>query len=71
MSVDIEQIEAMRTQTAAQIESLLATSGPTITIAGVETAWAPLVGSLRDTLDWCDRKLAEYQPYEVRSEGRG
>jgi hypothetical protein len=71
MSVDIEQIEAMRTQTAAQFESLLATSGPTITVGGVEMAWAPLAASLRDTLDWCDRKLAEYQPYEVRSEGTG
>jgi hypothetical protein len=59
MSVDIEQIEAMRTQTAAQIESLLAPSGPTITVGGVEMAWGPLVASLRDTLDWCDHNLAE------------
>jgi hypothetical protein len=68
MSVDIQQIEAMRDQTAAQIESLLATVGPTITVNGTQVPWAPLLRDLRGTLDWCDRKLAEYQPYEVRSQ---
>jgi hypothetical protein len=68
MSVDIQQIEAIRSQTAEQIESLLATVGPTITVNGTEVPWAPLLSSLRSTLDWCDRKLAEYQPYEVRSQ---
>ena len=71
MSVDVTQIEAIRAQTIAQIEDLLATSGPTITVNGTEVAWAPLLGNLRSTLDWCDRKLAEYQPFEVRSEGSG
>ena len=70
MSVSIQQIEAMQADTASQIESLLATSGPTITVNGTEVVWAPLLGNLRSMFDWCDRKLAEYQPYEVRSEGR-
>jgi len=68
MSVDIQQIEAIRTQTAAQIEDLLAISGPTITVNGTEVPWAPLLRDLRSTLDWCDRKLAEYQPFEVQSQ---
>jgi len=58
----------MRATTAAQIESLLATVGPTITVNGTQVAWAPLLRDLRGTLDWCDRKLAEYQPFEVRSQ---
>ena len=69
MSVDVTEIEAIRTQTIAQIQDLLATSGPTITVNGTEVTWAPLLSSLRSTLDWCDRKLADYQPYVVRSEG--
>ena len=68
MSVDIQQIESIRSQTATQMQSLLATVGPTITVNGVEVAWGPLLASLRGTLDWCDRKLAEYQPFEVRSQ---
>jgi hypothetical protein len=69
MSFDVTEIEAIRTQTIAQIQDLLATSGPTITVNGTEVPWAPLLSSLRSTLDWCDRKLADYQPYEVRSLG--
>jgi len=69
MSVDIQQIEAIRSQTIVQIQSLLATVGPTILVNGVDVVWAPLLASLQRTLDWCDGKLAEYQPYEVRSCG--
>jgi hypothetical protein len=69
VSVDVTQIEAIRTQTIAQIQDLLATAGPTISVNGVDVPWAPLLSPLRSTLDWCDRKLADYQPYEVRSEG--
>ena len=69
MSVDVTQIEAIRTQTISQIQDLLATSGPTITVGTEQVAWAPLLTPLRIMLDWCDEKLAEYQPYEVRSEG--
>jgi hypothetical protein len=70
MSVDVTQIEAIRDAAATQIENLLATSGPTITVNGAEVVWAPLLSPLRSTLDWCDQKLAEYQPYEVRSRGK-
>jgi hypothetical protein len=69
MSVDVTQIEAIRAQTISQIQDLLATSGPTITVGAEQVAWAPLLSPLRSTLDWCDRKLAEYQPFEVRSLG--
>lgn len=68
MSASVEDIEAMRAQTIAQMQALLAMSGPTITVNGEEVAWAPLLGALQSTLDWCDRKLAEYRPFEVRSE---
>jgi hypothetical protein len=31
--------------------------------------WQEYAESLQRTIDWCDRKLAEYQPFEVRSQG--
>ncbi len=67
--MNVQQIEAMRDQTIAQILDLLATAGPTISVNGVDVVWAPILESLERTLDWCDRKLAEYQPYEVRTRG--
>jgi hypothetical protein len=67
--MNVQQIEAIRDQTIAQIQDLLATTGPTIPVNGVDVVWAPLLASLQRMLDWCDEKLAEYQPYEVRSQG--
>ena len=67
--MNAEHILAMRAQAVAQMESLLATSGPTITVGGEEMAWAPLLAALERTVDWCDRKLGEYEPFEVRSQG--
>ena len=66
--MNAQQIEAMRAQTIVQMEALLATSGPTITVGDEEIPWAPLLAALERTVDWCDRKLSEYQPYEVRSQ---
>jgi hypothetical protein len=67
--VNVEQIEAIRLQVLLQIDELVATTGPTITVGGDEIPWAPLVESLQRTLDWCDRKLQELAPFEVRSQG--
>ena len=67
--MNVQQIEAIRDQTILQIQDLLATTGPTILVNGVDVVWAPLLTSLQRMLDWCDGKLAEYQPYEVRSRG--
>jgi hypothetical protein len=67
--MSMQLVEAMRAQAIAQMEALLATSGPTITVNGEEMAWAPLLAALERTVDWCDRKLGEYEPFEVRSQG--
>ena len=57
--MNAEQIVAMREQAIAQMEALLATSGPTITVNGEEIAWAPFLAALERTVDWCDRKLGD------------
>ncbi|MBA3480286.1 MAG: hypothetical protein H0T51_00590 [Pirellulales bacterium] len=67
--MNVQQIEAIRDQTISQIQDLLATAGPTISVNGADVVWAPLLASLQRMLDWCDGKLTEYQPYEVRSRG--
>ena len=67
MSVNVQQIEAIRNQALAQIEDLLANEEPTITVGGEQVPWASFLAVLQGAVDWCDRKLAEYDPYEVRS----
>ena len=70
MSIDVSQVEAIRNQALLQMQDLMATAGPTIPVNGVDVLWAPLLAPLQRTLDWCDGKLSDYQPYEVRSRGR-
>ena len=70
MAIDVEQIDAIRSQALVQMAALLATDGPTVTVGDEELPWAPWLAALERTVDWCDRKLAEYEPYEARSQGR-
>jgi hypothetical protein len=70
MPVTTETFEAIRDQALAQMQTLLASEEPTITVNDEEVAWPPLLASLERTVDWCDRKLSEYAPYEVHSQGR-
>jgi hypothetical protein len=66
---DIEQIQTIRSQTLAQLESLRADPKPTYWLDGQRVQWQEYAESLQRTVDWCDRKLAEYAPFEVRSQG--
>ena len=63
----MEQIKSIRGLALGQMETLLGNSAPTITVNGEEVPWPPLLASLERTIDWCDRKLGEYEPYEVQT----
>jgi hypothetical protein len=67
---DIEQIRSIRSQTLAQLADLQANPKPTYWIDGQRVHWQEYAESLQRTIDWCDRKLAECEPFEVRSQGR-
>jgi hypothetical protein len=67
--MNVEQIETIRSEALAQMLDLLATEGPTVEIGDDELPWAPWLAALEKTVDWCDRKLAEYAPYEVATRG--
>jgi hypothetical protein len=66
---DIEQIQSIRSQTLTQLEALRADPKPTYWLDGQRVHWQEYTESLERTIDWCDRKLAEYEPFEVRSQG--
>jgi hypothetical protein len=66
---DGEQIRTIRSQTMAQLEALRADPKPTYWLEGQRVHWEQYAESLERTIDWCDRKLAECEPFEVRSQG--
>jgi hypothetical protein len=66
---DIEQIQSIRSQTLAQLDALHASPKPTYWIDGQRVHWQEYADSLQRTVDWCDRKLVEVAPFEVRSQG--
>ena len=69
MSSDTEQITLIRTQTLAQLESLRAEPKPSYSIDGQSISWTDYADSLQRTIDWCDRKLLDCDPFEFKSEG--
>jgi hypothetical protein len=66
---DIEQIQAIRSQSLSQLNDLRADPKPTYWLDGQRVHWQQYAESLQTTVDWCDQKLVDYQPFEVRSRG--
>lgn len=66
---DTQQILSIRSQTLSQLDAIRATPKPTYWIDGQRVHWQEYVDSLQRTVDWCDQKLVEYEPFEVRSQG--
>lgn len=69
MADETQQILAIRSQTLSQLEQLRASPKPTYSVDGQRFSWQEYVESLQQTVDWCDEKLASYQPFECRSQG--
>lgn len=69
MSSEVIQIQAIRTQTLAQIQEVRGSLKPTYWIDGQRVHWEQYVESLQRTVDWCDAKINDYEPFEVKSRG--
>jgi hypothetical protein len=69
MSTETEQITLIRTQTLSQLEELRASPKPSYSIDGQKVSWTEYAESLQQTIDWCDRKLVDCEPFEFKSEG--
>jgi hypothetical protein len=69
MSSDLEQIRTIKSQTLAIIAELTANPKPTYYIDGQTVSWNAYLARLQATVDWCDRKLAGEEPFEIRSQG--
>ena len=65
---DTTQLQTIRSQTLQQLADLRANPKPSYELDGQRVDWESYVQSLEQTLDWCDRKLNAYAPFEIRSE---
>jgi hypothetical protein len=66
---DVQQIQSIRSQTLAQLDAIRGNPKPTYWIDGQRVHWQEYADSLQRTVDWCDQKLVDYEPFEVRSQG--
>ena len=70
MATDVEQLQAIRGQTLAQLVALRANPKPSYSIDGQQVSWESYAESLQRTVDWCDEKLSGSDPFEFQSQGR-
>ena len=69
MPSDLEQLRTIQTQTLAIIAQVTADPKPSYSVDGQKVSWDEYLARLRETVDWCERKLAGHDPFEIRSQG--
>jgi hypothetical protein len=69
MTDDLQQLRTIRSQTLALIAELTAKPKPTYQVEGQSVSWNEYLARLHETVDWCERKLAGEEPFEIRSQG--
>ena len=69
MPTDREQIESIKTQTLAQLVELRANPKPSYNLGGQSVSWETYLASLENTVDWCDSKLIDGEPFEISTRG--
>ncbi len=69
MPSDLEQLQTIKTQTLSVIADLTANPKPTYYIDGQTVSWSGYLKRLQATVDWCERKLAGEEPFEIHSRG--
>ena len=69
MPSDAAQIASIKTQTLALIAQITSEPKPTYNIDGQSVAWSDYLNQLRQTVDWCNEKMAGEEPFEFRSQG--
>ena len=69
MPTDLEQIKTIHSQTLAIISQVTANPKPSYTLDGQRVSWDEYLARLLETVDWCERKLAGHEPFEIRSRG--
>ena len=69
MSAELQHIETIRSLTLSTLETVRADPNSSYSLNGQQVSWTQYITSLESTVDWCDRKLADYGRYEIKSQG--
>lgn len=69
MPDDAQQLQLIKSQTLALIQSLTLDPKPSYQLDGQSVSWGDYLAQLRSTVEWCDRQLAQSEPFEIRSRG--
>ena len=69
MPSDLEAIQTIKAQALAMIGQLTAAPKPTYSLDGHTVSWGEYLARLQATVDWCERKLAGAEPFEIQSQG--
>jgi len=67
---DLEHIRLIRSQTLALMTEITSTPKPSYSIDGQSISWNAYLLRLQRIVDWCDKKLVNDKPYEIRSHGK-
>lgn len=68
MPSDLEQLQTIRSQALASIAEITANPKPSYTVDGQSVSWNSYLRRLRQTVDWCERKINGEQPFELRTQ---
>jgi hypothetical protein len=66
---DLEQLQQIKSQTLSVIAQITAAPKPSYSIDGQTVSWSQYLAALQATVDWCDRKIAGQEPFEIHSQG--
>ena len=69
MPSDLEQLRIIYSQTLAIIAQLTSDPKPSYTVDGQTVSWSDYLAKLQETVDWCEKKLAGQEPFEIHSQG--
>lgn len=67
MATDAENIATIRS--AALAELAAGPSKPSYSIDGQSVSWTEYFEHLMRRIEWCDRMLAQTEPFEITSQG--
>ncbi len=65
----LEQIQAIKDNTLAQMAQVSAERKPTYAEAGQTFQWTEYLEHLQRRVDWCNQQLAAEEPFEIPSQG--
>jgi len=66
---DVDVIRTIKSQTLAVIANATAHPKPSYSLDGQQVSWNEYLAILQQTVDWCDRKLAGEEPFEIHTTG--